>query len=101
MTNGDLETLGALIYGSHAGLQNQYKVSCEELDFLVERAKENKNILGARMMGGGFGGCTINLIAKNAVEDFKTSVAKAYKSEFGKDCSIYSVELSDGTHLIK
>ena len=101
MQNGDLETLGALIYGSHAGLQNQYKVSCDELDFLVERAKENKAILGARMMGGGFGGCTINLIAKNAVKAFKTSITKAYKKEFGKDCSIYSVELSDGTHLIK
>ena len=101
MQNGDLETLGSLIYGSHDGLQNQYKVSCDELDFLVECAKENKNILGARMMGGGFGGCTINLIAKNAVEDFKISVTKAYKNKFNKDCSIYSVELSDGTHLIK
>lgn len=101
MQNGDLETLGSLIYGSHDGLQNQYKVSCDELDFLVECAKENKNILGARMMGGGFGGCTINLIAKNAVEEFKISVTKAYKNKFNKDCSIYSVELSDGTHLIK
>ncbi|WP_147677543.1 galactokinase [Algibacter pacificus] len=101
MENGDLETLGALIYGSHNGLQHQYKVSCDELDFLVDRTKENKAILGARMMGGGFGGCTINLIAKDAVEDFKTTVSKAYKNEFGKDCSIYSVELSDGTHLIK
>ncbi|MCL5129683.1 galactokinase [Algibacter sp. L4_22] len=101
MQNGDLETLGKLIYGSHDGLQHQYKVSCVELDFLVERAKENKDILGARMMGGGFGGCTINLIAKDAVEGFKTSVAKAYKNEFDKDCSIYTVELSDGTHLIK
>lgn len=101
MQSGDLETLGKLIYGSHNGLQNQYKVSCIELDFLVEKAKENKLILGARMMGGGFGGCTINLIAKNAVEDFKASVAQAYKKEFSKDCSIYTVELSDGTHLIK
>ena len=101
MQNGDLKTLGKLIYGSHHGLQHQYKVSCDELDFLVESAKKNNNILGARMMGGGFGGCTINLIAKNAVEDFKTSVAPAYKKAFDKDCSIYTVELSDGTHLIK
>tara|TARA_R110002050_G_scaffold261556_1_gene401694 strand:+ start:222295 stop:223446 length:1152 start_codon:yes stop_codon:yes gene_type:complete len=100
MTDGDLKTLGALIYGSHDGLQNQYKVSCDELDFLVEQAKENQDILGARMMGGGFGGCTINLIAKTAVDQFKTSVTKAYKTKFNKDCSIYSVELSDGTHLI-
>ncbi|WNH12713.1 galactokinase [Thalassobellus suaedae] len=101
MTDGDLKTLGALIYSSHDGLQNQYKVSCDELDFLVQQAKENQDILGARMMGGGFGGCTINLIAKTAVDQFKTSVSKAYKAKFDKDCSIYSVELSDGTHLIK
>ena len=51
------------------------------------------------MMGGGFGGCTINLIAKNAVEDFQNAVSEAYKNKFDKDCSIYAVELSDGTHL--
>ena len=101
MQNGDLNTLGQLIYGSHNGLQHQYKVSCDELDFLVEKAKENQDILGARMMGGGFGGCTINLIAKHAVADFKTSVSEAYKNKFNTDCSVYAVELSDGTHLIK
>lgn len=100
MTDGDLEKLGKLIYGSHDGLQNQYKVSCDELDFLVKQAKMNKNILGARMMGGGFGGCTINLIAKDEVKAFKLFITEAYKNEFDKDCSIYSVELSDGTHKI-
>ncbi|MDO7171745.1 galactokinase [Mariniflexile sp. AS56] len=101
MTDGDLETLGALIYGSHEGLSKQYKVSCDELDFLVEQAKLNKHILGARMMGGGFGGCTINLISKDAVDAFKLTVSKAYKEKFNKDCSIYSVKLSNGTHVIK
>ena len=62
--NNDLEALGTLIYQSHHGLQHQYKVSCEELDFLVEQSKLNGHVLGARMMGGGFGGCTINLIDK-------------------------------------
>ncbi|MBD0831856.1 galactokinase [Aestuariibaculum sediminum] len=100
MTDGDLKTLGELIYGSHNGLQHQYKVSCDELDYLVDQSKENDQILGARMMGGGFGGCTINLIAKSAVSDFKTKISKNYKNKFGKDCSIYSVELSDGTGLI-
>lgn len=97
---GDLMTLGALIYGSHHGLQHQFKVSCDELDFLVAHAKNNKQVLGARMMGGGFGGCTINLVAKNAVKDFTENASKAYKNRFNKDCSIYSVELSDGTHII-
>jgi galactokinase len=100
MIDGDLEKLGKLIYGSHEGLQKQYKVSCDELDFLVQQAKLNNNILGARMMGGGFGGCTINLIHKEAVEAFKMHISEAYKTKFDKDCSIYSVELSDGTHKI-
>jgi galactokinase len=101
MQQGDLETLGKLIYASHDGLQNQYKVSCEELDFLVDQAKLNENVLGARMMGGGFGGCTINLISKTETESFKTFISEAYKNEFNKECSIYSVKLSDGTHIIK
>ena len=100
MKADDLETLGKLIYASHDGLQNQYKVSCEELDFLVEQAKANKHVLGARMMGGGFGGCTINLVAKNESDAFKATVSKAYKEKFNKNCSIYAVELSNGTHVI-
>ncbi|MDO9594951.1 MAG: galactokinase [Lutibacter sp.] len=96
----DLGTLGKLIYASHEGLQHQYKVSCEELDFLVEQAKLNGHVLGARMMGGGFGGCTINLIAKSATESFKKVVSEAYKNKFNKECSIYFVELSDGTGII-
>ncbi|WP_100611305.1 galactokinase [Confluentibacter lentus] len=98
---GDLVTLGNLIYGSHDGLQHQYKVSCEELDFLVEQAKLNKHVLGARMMGGGFGGCTINLVAKHGIEDFTESASKAYEKKFNKACSVYFVELSNGTHVIK
>jgi galactokinase len=100
MQKGDLKTLGKLLYASHNGLQNQYKVSCQELDFLVEQAKTNSNILGARMMGGGFGGCTINLISKTETSSFKAFISKAYKEKFNKACSIYSVKLSDGTHQI-
>ena len=101
MQENDLEILGELLYASHNGLQNQYKVSCDELDFLVEQAKLNSHVLGARMMGGGFGGCTINLVAKNESENFKAQVSKAYKAEFNKECSIYAVKLSNGTHIIK
>ncbi|WP_434036406.1 galactokinase [Formosa sp. 4Alg 33] len=100
MKADDLVALGELIYASHDGLQNQYKVSCEELDFLVSETKANPNILGARMMGGGFGGCTINLIAKSEVDAFKDHIAEAYKTKFEKECSIYEVKLSDGTHII-
>ncbi|APY10192.1 galactokinase [Seonamhaeicola sp. S2-3] len=101
MENNDIEKLGELIYGSHEGLSKQYKVSCEELDFLVEKAKESGYVIGARMMGGGFGGCTINLIEKGKAEIFKETVSKAYKEKFNKDCSVYFVNLSDGTHLVK
>jgi len=97
----DLEKLGALIYQSHNGLSTQYKVSCDELDFLVAQAKKNKHVLGARMMGGGFGGCTINLIAKNEAKAFAETASKAYKKKFDKECSVYFVKLSDGTHLVK
>jgi galactokinase len=100
MQADDLETLGKLIYESHHGLSKQYKVSCDELDFLVEQAKESGLVIGARMMGGGFGGCTINLVSKSGSKAFQESVTKAYKNKFNKDCSIYAVSLSDGTGLI-
>ena len=99
--NNDLELLGSLIYQSHAGLSDQYKVSCEELDFLVTQAKKNKHILGARMMGGGFGGCTINLIANTEAKSFAETASKAYKNKFGNECSVYFIELSEGTHIVK
>ena len=92
--------LGAYLYESHKGLSKQYKVSCKELDFLVNRAKENPNILGARMMGGGFGGCTINLILKSQAKKFKKEISKSYLKEFNKECSIYSIKLSKGTRKV-
>lgn len=99
--NNNLEAFGELLFLSHLGLKNQYKVSCEELDFLVALAKENKNILGARMMGGGFGGCTINLIKKESIVAFEESVKKSFIKKFNFDCSIYQVQLGNGTQLIK
>ena len=97
----DINTLGDLLYQSHEGLSSKYKVSCEELDFLVKIAKENTGILGARMMGGGFGGCTINLVLKSDFKRFKKYISDRFKKEFGKDCSIYKVKLSRGTHIVK
>lgn len=99
--NKDIESLGNLLYQSHYGLSNNYKVSYAELDFLVDKAKENPNILGVRMMGGGFGGCTINLILESEYETFKKEISKKFKEKFNNDCSIYSVKLSQGTHLVK
>ena len=97
----DIDALGDLLYQSHEGLSNKFKVSCKELDFLVNLAKTNPNILGARMMGGGFGGCVIILLKKAEFKTFKKDTAKQFKKRFDKDCSVYSVKLSQGTLLVK
>ncbi len=97
----DLETLGDLLFQSHEGLSKKYEVSCGELDFLVDRAHESTSVIGARMMGGGFGGCTINLVLKTDIETFKEEVSNRFKDEFGRACSIYNVKLSQGTHIVK
>jgi len=97
----ELNVFGNLLYESHSGLQYQYKVSCDELDFLVEKAKENPNVLGARMMGGGFGGCTINIVKKNELVEFRKSITFAYYKQFFQQCSFYSLRLSKGTCEVK
>jgi len=96
----DIVALGNLLYLSHEGLSKNYKVSCQELDFLVDRAKENKHVIGSRMMGGGFGGCTINIVAKDKFLYFKKDVSLKYRKVFKKDCSVYRVKLSQGTHIV-
>ncbi|MGY8919411.1 MAG: galactokinase [Flavobacteriales bacterium] len=97
----DIDALGDLLYQSHEGLSTKFKVSCEELDFLVDRARKNPNVLGARMMGGGFGGCAIILLKKDEFKTFKKDTAKKFKKRFEKDCSVYSVKLTQGTQLVK
>lgn len=100
LKNDNLETLGSLLFETHKGLSNQYQVSCDELDFLVDCALEHPGVIGARMMGGGFGGCTINIIHKDSKADFMKTTATAYKNEFGVECSFYNVKLEDGTHIL-
>lgn len=78
----NLVEFGKLMYESHAGLKNDYEVSCKELDFLVEKTKNNEEILGARMMGGGFGGCTVNLVKSSAIKSFINSIEEEYFSKF-------------------
>ena len=99
--HNDIELLGKLLYASHKGLQHQYKVSCDELDFLVDYAKKNTDVVGARMMGGGFGGCTINIVKKDAIKAYKEDIAQAYKENFNANCSFYVVNLSAGTRVIE
>lgn len=100
IAENDIPGLGNLLFEAHKGAQQQFKISCKELDFLVEKAKQNPHVIGARMMGGGFGGCTINIVKKDYIKDYTKEVAGAYYKEFKKACSPYFVSLSDGTHLI-
>ena len=100
LLNGNIELLGELMYSTHYGLCHKYEVSCKELDFLVETTKELSYVAGARMMGGGFGGCTINLVKRKSIKDFKKIILEKYKSEFGIDAEIYEVEITDGVEKV-
>ncbi len=93
----DLEAFGKKMYQTHDGLQHEYEVSCEELDFLVDQARLNPAVLGARMMGGGFGGCTINLIEKGAADAFIETMTKAYKESLNLDLVTHKVVIKKGT----
>lgn len=100
LQQGDLEKFGDLMYASHTGLQKQYEVSCEELDYLVELTLNREEVIGARMMGGGFGGCTINIVHRDAVKDFQEYIVTAYKQKFHKTPEIYVGEIVDGVHVV-
>jgi galactokinase len=94
---GDLESFGKKMYETHQGLQHDYEVSCPELDFLVDQTIDNSDVLGARMMGGGFGGCTINLVKKDAVDAFENKMKSEYKKQYDIDLPCYRVKITDGT----
>lgn len=96
----NFKSFGKLMYKTHKGLSKEYLVSCKELDILVAIARKNPDVLGARMMGGGFGGCTINLIKKGAAEKFIQTVKTEYHSQTGINAEIYKVKISDGAGKI-
>ncbi len=96
---GDLAGAGKLLYESHEGLSHLYEVSCPELDFLVDCSRQHDEVLGARMMGGGFGGCTLNLVRSDYMEAYLHACEKAYCERFGFSATPFEVALSDGTHI--
>jgi len=100
LKQGNLIDFGRFMYLSHQGLSGEYEVSCEELDFLVDFTADKEYVLGARMMGGGFGGCTINLLEKNQLEQFKSAVSQAYRKQFSIEPGLYEVEVVDGVSSI-
>jgi len=98
--NGDLKKFGQLMYASHEGLTNKYDVSCPELDFLVDYSKKHNSVIGSRMMGGGFGGCTINLIHKNYIQYYIELITKAYVDQFDFELSCIETEISKGVSIV-
>ncbi len=101
LQNQDLMQTGELLYASHEGLSKLYEVSCAELDFLVDTARQEKAVAGSRMMGGGFGGCTLNLVRKDAIPLFIEYAGEKYFRRFGSHARFYPVNISDGTKLLK
>lgn len=100
LENGDLETMGKLMYRAHEGLSEEYDVSCKELDFLVDYVRPFPEVLGARMMGGGFGGCTINLVHKRFEDLLIDRLKPVYEEKFGLELTAIKVVPSAGTSLL-
>ena len=99
LKKGDIKSLGQRMFETHDGLKRDYEVSCKELDFLVDQVKGNPDVLGARMMGGGFGGCTINLVKEEAIDRLVEKVSKVYREEMDKDLSVYIAKIEEGTSI--
>ena len=99
LEKGDYETVGDRMYGTHHGMSKLYEVSCDELDFLNDVAKEC-GVTGSRVMGGGFGGCTINLVKEDLYDDFVAKAKYRFIKEFGHEPKVYDVVISDGARKL-
>ena len=99
LEKGDYETVGQKMYETHYGLSKEYEVSCEELDFLNDLAKEC-GVTGSRIMGGGFGGCTINLVKEDLYDSFINTAKQKYTEKFGHAPAVYDVVISDGSRKV-
>jgi galactokinase len=97
----DIETFGKKMYATHEGLSKEYEVSCPELDFLVNTVKDDTGVIGARMMGGGFGGCTINLVREEAVDNLIQRVTPLYEKTMNLELKNYIVSSENGTSILQ
>ena len=100
LEKGDYETVGDRMFGTHYGMSKEYEVSCEELDFLNDIAKQC-GVTGSRVMGGGFGGCTINLVKEDLYDNFIATAKKEYLAKYNREPKVYDVVISDGARRIK
>lgn len=96
----DLISFGKLMFETHEGLSKLYEVSCNELDFLAAEAKRHDAVIGSRMMGGGFGGCTINIVKTDGADEFIATTVEKYKQQFNIDAEVYRVKPEDGTREV-
>ena len=101
LIKGDVQALGKKMFKAHEGLSKMYEVSCKELDWLVDFVKDNPNVMGARMMGGGFGGCTINLVKEDAIEELVKSIQPAYEQAMHLTLTSYIASIENGTELVR
>ncbi len=101
LKDGDIKTFGELMNASHASLQYDYEVSCDELDCLANNAQKLDGVMGSRMTGAGFGGCTVSIVKKDAVDNFIQTLGELYTKTFGHDASFYISEIGDGGMEIK
>jgi len=100
LQRGDLAALGKKMFTTHEGLSEMYEVSCKELDWLVNKVKNNTNVIGSRMLGGGFGGCTINLVKETAIDELVANLKLAYEKEMELPLAYYVASIENGTELI-
>lgn len=96
LDSGDLKAFGTLMVESHESLRLDYEVSCPELDVMCELGLGQQDVYGARMIGGGFGGCVLALVEKPSAESFRKAVAEEYRKRTGIDCEIYECFAADG-----
>ena len=97
LSNSNFAQLGCLMTQTHQGLSKEYEVSCDEIDFLVAAVANDEKVLGARMMGGGFGGCSINLVEKGYEKELIEKISEQYRLQFGIELKSYKVKISNGT----
>lgn len=96
LKNKDIEQFGKLMNASHVSLRDDYEVSCEEIDVLVEEAWKIDGVIGSRITGGGFGGCTVSIVKDEAVDTFRNQVGAAYEARTGKKADFYIMDIGDG-----
>ena len=96
LKNNDVELFGKLMNASHQSLRDDYEVSCEEIDILVDLAQAMPGVLGSRITGGGFGGCTVSIVKNDTVDRFVEEIGKAYQEKVGHEAEFYVVEIGDG-----